>query len=307
MPRSMWTGSLSFGLVNVPVMLVSATRDQTIRFRQLHKDTHQPIAVKRFCSAEDAEVGYEEVAHGYEVGGEAGGEAAGRDQNTKMIVITDEDLASVEPRKTRTVEIETFVPLADVDPVYFNHPYVLLPIGDSEGTLRAYQLLVEVMAKTDRAALGRFVMRTKEYLVIVRAREGALSLVTLLWHDEVRPSKDIAPAGTAEKQAVERTVALIQELSEDWDPARYEDRYRNRLMDVIEAKRKGGTVKAPEPEREPAATPDLMAALEESLAKMKGERLEDLPKKDLLSKAADAGVEGRSKMSKDQLVEALDS
>ena len=90
-----------------------------------------------------------------------------------MVVVTDEDLASVEPRKTRTVEIESFVPLADVDPVYFNHPYVLLPIGDSEGTLRAYQLLVEVMAKTDRAALGRFVMRTKEYLVLVRAREGA--------------------------------------------------------------------------------------------------------------------------------------
>ena len=298
----MWTGSLSFGLVNVPVMLVSATRDQTIRFRQLHKDTHRPIAVKRFCSAEDTEVGYEEVGHGYEI------------DDTKMIVITDEDLASVEPRKTRTVEIETFVPLADVDPVYFNHPYVLLPIGDSEGTLRAYQLLVEVMAKTDRAALGRFVMRTKEYLVIVRAREGALSLVTLLWHDEVRSSKEIAPAAKADKQAVERTVALIQELSVDWDPKRYEDRYRSRLLDVIEAKRKGGTVKAPEPEREPAATPDLMAALEESLAKMKGERqsgdherLATLSKKQLQDKAADAGVEGRSKMSKNELVEALDS
>ena len=159
MPRALWSGSLSFGLVNVPVAMLTAVRDQGFHFRQLHQDSHRPIEMKRFCSAEDVEVGYEEVAHGYEV-----------DENN-IVVITDEDLASVEPRKTRTVEIETFVPLADVDPVYFNHPYVLLPIGDSEGTLRAYQLLVEVMAKTDRAALGRFVMRTKEYLVLVRARE----------------------------------------------------------------------------------------------------------------------------------------
>jgi DNA end-binding protein Ku len=266
-----------------------------VRFRQLHQDTHRPITVKRYCSAEGTEVEWDEVAHGYEI------------DDDHVIVITDEDLATVEPRKTRTIEIESFVPLADVDPVFFNHPYVLLPVGDSEGTLRAYQLLVEVMSKTDRAALGRFVMRTKEYLVLVRAREGALSLVTLLWHDEVRPSSDIAPDVKAEKRAVESTVALIEELSVDWDPARYEDRYRQRLLDVIEAKRKGGTVKAPEPEREPAATPDLMAALEESLAKMKGERLEDLSKKELQDKAAEAGVEGRSRMSKDELVEALDS
>jgi DNA end-binding protein Ku len=291
----MWTGSLSFGLVNVPVMLVTATRDQRIRFRQLHKDTNRPIEVKRFCSVEDTEVSWEEVAHGYEL------------EKDKIVVITDEDLATVEPRKTRTIEIESFVPLADVDPMYFNHPYVLLPIGDSEGTLRAYQLLVEVMAKTDRAALGRFVMRTKEYLVLVRAREGRLQLVTLLWSDEVRDPSDIAPDVKANKQAVETACALIEELSVDWEPERYEDRYRARLEDVIEAKRKGGTVKAPTPEKEPTATPDLMAALEESLAKMKGERLQDLPKKQLLEKAADAGVEGRSKMSKEELVEALET
>ncbi len=294
MPRSMWTGSLSFGLVNVPVMVVSATRDQRIRFRQLHKDTNQPIEVRRFCSAEDEPVEWEEVGHGYEL------------EDMSIVVITDDDLATVEPRKTRTIEIESFVPLADVDPMYFNHPYVLLPIGDSEGTLRAYQLLVEVMAHTDRAALGRFVMRTKEYLVLVRAREGRLSLVTLLWHDEVRSPKGIAPEEKAKKEAVTTACALIEELSVEWDPARYEDHYRTRLEDVIEAKRKGGTVKAVEPEREPAATPDLMAALEESLAAMKGERLADLSKKELVEKAADAGVEGRSKMSKDELVAALD-
>jgi len=223
-----------------------------------------------------------------------------------QVIVTDEELGSVEPRKTRTIDIEAFVGLAEVDPVFFDHPYVLLPVGDREGTRRAYQLLVEVMANADRAALGRFVMRTKEYLVLVRAREGRLSLVTLLWHDEVRDAQGIAPGGRAKKACVERTVALIEELSVDWDPGRYEDRHRARLEDVIARKRKGGTVKAPEPEREPAATPDLMVALEESLAKMKGERLEDPSKRQLLERAADEEVEGRSKMTKDELVEALE-
>jgi DNA end-binding protein Ku len=289
----MWTGSLSFGLVNVPVQLVTAVRDVSIRFRQLHKETHRPIEVKRFCSEEDVEVGWDEIAHGYET------------EDGNLIVVTDEDLDSVAPRMTRTVDIEAFVPLEDVDPIYFNHPYVLLPMGDSEGTLRAYQLLVEVMKNTERAALGRFVMRTKEYLVLVRAKDDRLSLTTLLWHDEVRPTKGLAPTGKAKKAAVEQTVALIEGLSVDWDPERYEDRYRMRLEEIIEKKRKGGTIKAPTPEREPTATPDLMAALEESLSKLKTKDLADLSKKELLERAADEDVEGRSSMSKDELVDAL--
>jgi DNA end-binding protein Ku len=306
MPRPLWTGSLSFGLVNVPVMLVTAVRDQGFHFRQLHKETHRPIEVKRFCSAEDAEVPYEEIAHGYEL------------DDGNLVVITDEDLQAIEPRRTRTVEIESFVPLADVDPIYFDHPYLLLPIGDSEGTLRAYRLLVEVMQETDRAAFGRFVMRTKEYLVLVRARGERLALTTLRRYDEVRPRDEVAPAGgkktKAHTAAVEQAVAVIDELTVDWDPDRYTDHYRERLAEVIEAKRKGGTVKAPTPEKEPAPTPDLMAALEETLASIKaGDRsggkqsgdLSGLTKAELLEKAADADVEGRSKMTKDELVEAL--
>ncbi len=187
MPRSLWTGSLSFGLVNVPVQLVTAVRDQGFHFQQLHEKTHTPIEVHRFCSAEDVEVEYSDVAHGYELDDE------------QLVIITDEDLETVEPRKTRTIEVDAFVPLEDVDPIHFDHPYVLLPIGDSEGTLRAYQLLVEVMKNTDRAALGRFVMRTKEYLVLVRARGDRLALTTLLWHDEVRDRSEIAPGGKADK------------------------------------------------------------------------------------------------------------
>jgi len=307
-PRSLWTGSLSFGLVNVPVQLVTAVRHQGFSFRQLNKDNHLPVEVKRFCTAEeDVEVPWSDVAHGYEL--DDGG----------LIVITDEDLESVEPKKTRTIEVESFVPLADSDPVFFGHPYLLTPIGDSEGTLRAYQLLVEVMKNTDRAALGRFVMRTKEYLVLVRARGDRLALTTLLWHDEVRPRDAIAPGGKAQEEHVEQTVALIESMSVDWDPERYEDRFRSRLAEVIDRKRKGGTVKAPTPEKEPTATPDLMAALEETLAQMKGgasssassgkkggrEELERLTKAELQERAAEEDVSGRSKMTKDELVDAL--
>ncbi len=303
MPRPLWTGSLSFGLVNVPVMLVTAVRDQGFHFRQLHQQSHRPIEVKRFCSAEDVEVPYEDVAKGFEL--DDGG----------LVVITDEDLLAVEPRKTRTVEVDSFVPLADVDPVYVGHPYVLLPIGDSEGTLRAYQLLVEVMKGSERAALGRFVMRTKEYLVLVRARGEVLALTTLLWHDEVRPRDEIAPGGTADEALVDQMEQLIDAMAVEWDHERYEDRYRARLADVIERKRKGGTVKAPTAEKEPAPTPDLMAALEQTLAQMRGgggggdaapkDDLSQLSKQELLEKAAEQELSGRSKMTKDELVEAL--
>jgi DNA end-binding protein Ku len=304
MPRSLWTGSLSFGLVNVPVMLVTAVRDQGFHFRQLHKDSHRPIEMKRFCSAEDVEVPYEDVGKGFEL--KSGSESG-------LVVITDEDLLAVEPRKTRTVEVDAFVPLADVDPVYVGHPYVLLPIGDSEGTLRAYQLLVEVMKGSERAALGRFVMRTKEYLVLVRARGEVLALTTLLWHDEVRPRDEVAPGGRADKALVDQMEQLIDAMAVEWDHERYEDRYRARLAEVIEEKRKGGTVKAPTAEKEPAPTPDLMAALEQTLAQMRGgggagapeEDLSSLSKQQLLDRAAEQDVSGRSKMTKDELVDAL--
>jgi DNA end-binding protein Ku len=258
MARALWSGSLSFGLVNVPVQLVSAVHDLDYHFRQLHEKDKVPIETRRFCSKEDEEVGWEEVAHGY-------------DLNGKQVVITDEELASVQPRKTRTIEIEAFVELEQIDPMFFDHPYFLIPAGDSEGTLRAYQLLVETMANQDRVALGRFVMRTKEYLVAVRARDGALALTTMLFHDEVRPAKDV-PAGGKKpsKQQLDNAVAIIEELSADWDPERYEDCYRRRLKQVIEAKRKRKTIEVPTPRKEPSPAPDLMDALERTLAELTG-------------------------------------
>jgi DNA end-binding protein Ku len=260
-PRSLWTGSLSFGLVNVPVQLQSAVRDLDLHFRQLHKKDKAPIETQRWCSEEQKEVPFEAITRSYEL------------DDGKAVVVTDEDLEAVEPRKTRTIDIERFVDLADVDPIYFDHPYWLVPAGEDEGAARAYRLLLGVMEKTDHAALGRFVMRAKEHLAIVRARDGALSLTTMRFHDEVRPTKDVPNAGGKSakpgKKELDGAVELIEALSDDWDPERYEDRYRKRLQKVVDRKRKGQTIEIDDDgdggDRS-GAVPDLMEALEQSLA-----------------------------------------
>ena len=259
MPRSLWTGSLGFGLVNVPVALFSGVRDTDLHFRQLHAKDHTPVEIHRYCAEEDVEVPYEEIANGYET-------------DDDLVILTDAELATAAPRKTRTIDIEAFVDVADVDPVYFDHPYVLVPSGDSEGTQRAYRLLVEVMERTERAALGRFVLRTKEYLVVIRAAGGRMKLTTLRFHDEVRPTQDVpkpTKRDTPARKEVDRAVALVEALACPWDPERYEDRFQKRLKKIVRGKGKGKIVEAPEPEQEPAPVPDLMAALEESLAGIK--------------------------------------
>jgi DNA end-binding protein Ku len=306
MPRTLWSGSLSFGLVNVPIQLVSAARDLDFHFHQLHEKDTARIEQRRFCSEEDVELGWEEVARSFEL------------DSGKEIVVTDEELASVEPRKTRTIDIEAFVDLAEVDPIYFDHPYFLVPAGESEGTLRAYRLLVDAMEKQERVALGRFVMRTKEYLVAVQVRDGALALTTMLFHDEVRPTGAVPSAGKKPaKRELDEAVAIIEALSAEWDPERYTDCYRERLAKVIERKRKGATIEAPRAESQPKPVPDLMDALQRTLERVRagedprasadgdGEDLAGLSKDELAKRAAREKIAGRAKMSKKELVEAL--
>src|SRR4051812_8633138 len=259
MARALWSGSLSFGLVNVPVALLSAVRDMDLHFRQLHEKDKSPIETQRWCSEEEKEVPFEAITRSYEL------------DNGKTVIVTDEDLEAVEPRKTRTIDIEQFVDLAEVDPIYFDHPYWLVPAGDDEGATRAYRLLLGVMEQTDRAALGRFVMRAKEHLAIVRARDGALTLTTMRFHDEVRPAKDVPVGGgrgaKPSKKELDAAVSLIEALAGDWDPTSYDDEYRKRLKKVVDQKRKGKTIEVDEgSDAPPHAVPDLMAALEESLA-----------------------------------------
>ncbi len=261
MARSLWTGSLSFGLVTVPVSLVTAVRDLDLHFRQLHEKDGAPIEVQRWCSKEDLEVPFEEITHGYEL--DDGGQ----------VIVSDLELQAIEPRRTRTIDIEQFVDLADVDPIYFDHPYFLVPSSDDDGAIRAYRLLTEVMSRTDRAALGRFVMRAKEYLAIVRQRDHALTLTTMRFADEVRPTKDVdgatQKAHKPTRKQLEAAVAVIEELSCEWDPTKHKDRYHARLKRIVDRKRKGETIKAPKAGDEPSAGPDLMAALEQTLEELK--------------------------------------
>jgi DNA end-binding protein Ku len=243
--------------VNVPVQLTTATRDLDLHFRQLHRKDGAPIEQRRYCSQDEAEVDWEEVGRGFEL------------DDGEQVVLTDEELASVQPEKTRTIDVQAFVDVEDVDPIYFDNTWFLVPAGDSQGTRRAYRLLVEVMESTERAALGRFVMRTKEYLVLVRPRAGLLSLTTMRFHDEVRPSDGIAPGGRKPaKDKIEQAVAVIESLGTDWDPERYTDCYRERLKRVVNEKKKGKKIKAPSEPKEPKPAPDLMEALQATLERM---------------------------------------
>jgi DNA end-binding protein Ku len=256
----MWTGSLSFGLVNVPVRLVSANRDMGVHFRQIREADMVPIEIRRFCAKEDAEVPWEEIGHGYEL------------KNGKEVVLSDDELESVAPEKTRTIDIEEFVDVGEIDPLHYDHHYFLVPEG-SEGAARAYRLLVKAMEGEERAAIGRFVLRTKEYLVAIRVRDGALALSTLLFADEIRPAEEFGKPAAGKKLApakkeVDQAVKLIESMSCDWDAGRYEDEHRKRLLELIKQKGKGVELDIPDADEaaEPEPVSDLMAALEKSLA-----------------------------------------
>jgi DNA end-binding protein Ku len=259
MPRPLWRGSLSFGLVNVPVALFSAVRDLDVHFHQLHSDSHARLEVKRVCTKGKHEVPYEEIGYGYELDG-------------KEVVLGQEELDAAQPEKTRTIDIDEFVEVADIDPVFYDHAYHLVPIGEGDGPARAYRLLVEVMAKQERAALGRLVLRTKEHLVAIRARDGVLQAMTMAFADEIRPLKDLdlpTKKHRPAKKELDNAVALIEELSADFDPERYKDCHRERVLAMIERKRKGETIRAPKEPETPKPVPDLLEALERSLAEVR--------------------------------------
>ena len=311
MPRPIWSGSLSFGLVNVPVKLMSATRDLGVHFNQLHEKDKSRIEVRRVSTASGEEVPWEEVGRGYEL------------ESGEVVMLTDEELDAADPKKTRTIDIEAFVDLEEIDPIFFDHPYFLVPDAN-EAAVRAYHLLRKVMERSDQVAIARFVLRTKEYLVAVRARGEGISLTTMRFHDEVRSPEDVGidKLPKAKKAEVDGAVTLIKALQKDWDPESYEDEHRKRLLAIIERKRKGQEIEIPDEPAAPAAVPDLMAALEASIQRMKkGGRkaldaeaaaqgddpaaLKRLPKKDLLARAKERQIETSSKMTKDELVEAL--
>lgn len=271
MPRPIWSGSLSFGLVNVPVHVHSAVRDKSIRFNLLHEQDLSPIQTRRVCSQEDEEVPFDEIVKGYEL------------EDGSWVLITDEELEAAAPRKSRTIDIERFVKETEVDPVYYERTYLLAP--REESATRAYRLLSETMSGAGKVALGRVVIRARERLVVIRSRGDSLALSTMRFHDEVRSADEIVAEMQASKptrKEVERAVAVIEELSVPFEPEQYRDEHRAHLQRIIESKLKGERIAEPPPppEEPPTVAPDLMGALEESLARIRGEGAQHKPSGD---------------------------
>jgi DNA end-binding protein Ku len=253
MPRSIWTGAISFGLVNVPVKLYSAVSKKTVRFHQLHDKDGVRIQQKRVCPADDEEVPYDNIVKGYEIAPD------------QYVVVTSEELEGLEPRKTKTIDIEDFVDLDEIDPIYYDHPYYLLP---GTGAQKPYKLLVTAMDEAQKVAIARVVIRQKEQLVAIRPMDGVLAMATMNFSDEVVPtdSFDETPGDEVEtsKREVEMARQLIESLSADFEPDKYHDSYRERVLELIEQKAEGKEI-AIQPAEEPKPVPDLMAALEASV------------------------------------------
>ena len=260
MPRAIWSGAISFGLVNIPVKLYSAVSKKTVRFHQIDAESGQRIRQQRVNPGSGEEVPYEQIVKGYEISPD------------KYVTITPEELESLEPQKTRTIDIEEFVDLEQIDPIYYDHPYYLAP---DKGAAKAYKLLLDAMEEADKVAIARVVIRSKENLVALRPYRGAITLETMLFPDEVTQPESIeelaAVGGDVKttKRELDMAKQLIESLSADFDPSGYRDEYRERVLDLIERKAAGETITIEEPVAEQKEVPDLMAALEASISASK--------------------------------------
>lgn len=252
MPRAIWSGALSFGLVNVPVKVVTAVSQKEVRFNQLHEKDGGRVEMHRMCSAGDHEVPYDEIVKGYKLGGD------------EYVTITKDDMAQLSPEKSETIDIQDFVDLVDVDPIYFEKPYYLVP---DKGGAKAYRLLHDAMEKSGRVAIARVVMRQREHLVIVRPLAGALTMTLLNYHDEVIgvDTLDLPAATPVAAKEMDMANKLIDALTTKFDPEKYTDEYREQVLALIEAKAEGKERIAPPAPRQGKKAKDLVDALQASL------------------------------------------
>ncbi|MCW2951133.1 MAG: Ku protein [Conexibacter sp.] len=282
MARSIWSGAISFGLVNVPVKLYTATTPKTVRFNQLHDADGGRLKQKRVCSIDGEEVPYEHIVRGYEVAPD------------RYVIVTQEELDALDPRATKTIDIEEFVDLTEIDPVYYDHAYHVAP---ATGGAKAYRLLMSAMEDAGKVAIGRFVLRSRQQLVALRSAGGVLMLSTMLFGDEVNsPDRLDELEALADVEASEREVTmarqLIESLAAPFEPQRFHDEYRERVMELIERKAAGEEVAIQPAAEAPAEVPDLMAALEASLAAVRSDGSPP-PKKPARSRARGDGGAGR--------------
>lgn len=262
MARAIWSGTISFGLLNVPVKLYSAVARRGISLREIRSSDGVRIRHRRVAEGSDEEVPYEEIVKAFEIAPE------------RYVPLSKEELEALAPERTRSIDVEDFVDLEEIDPIYFDSPYYL---GPAEGAERAYSLLGRAMAESGKVAIARFVFRNKEHLAAIRPADGALTLTTMRFADEVVPPEELGDALPSEQpdpaeRELQMAEQLIDSLTTEFDPSAYRDEHREQLLELIERKAEGKeVVTAPEPKQpQPTGAPDLMSALEESLAAVEG-------------------------------------
>jgi DNA end-binding protein Ku len=291
MARAIWSGAISFGLVNVPIKLYSATSPKAVRFHQLSAKTGARIKQKRVDPTTGDEVAYEDIVKGYELSPD------------RYVRIEPDELDALDVKATKTIDIEEFVNLDEIDPIYYDHSYYLAPTA---GGAKAYRLLLDAMRESGKVGIGRVVLRSKQQLAALRPTGEVLTLTTMLWGDEVlSPERMDELESVAEAEATPRELKmaeqLISSLSSHFEPDRFHDEYRERVLDLIERKAAGEEIEIQPQAEEPAAAPDLMAALEASLAAVNsGDSDEAAPKKKTPAKAkrSSAGGSGTRAKSK---------
>ncbi|ROS40801.1 non-homologous end joining protein Ku [Amycolatopsis thermoflava] len=313
MARAIWSGAINFGLVTVPVELYSATEDHTVHFRQFERGTSDRIRYKRVNERTGEEVAYEDIVKGYDLG------------DGDYVLVEQEELDQIAPGRSRSIDIESFVDLGEIDPLYFQKSYWLAPTKEEFG--RAYGLLRQAMADTNKAGIARFVMRGKEHIAAVRAGDGVLVLDTLLFAEDVRnPAKELKklpekaePRG----RELEMAVALVDSMADDWRPDDYHDQYNERVLKLIDDKKAGRTVTVEDEPAEPTKVVDLFEALSRSVERRKGSSgkggsaapkksrkaaepdLSELSKSELDKMARELDIKGRSKLNRADLEKAI--
>ena len=254
-PRAIWSGSITFGLVNAPVRIYSAIQEHKLHFNLLHRKDDSPIGYEKICKKEDKPVPDDEIVKAFEY------------RKGEFVYMEEEDFAAAKVEGVRTIEITDFVPYTDIDPIFFAKTYF---IGPDRGAEKVYSLLVRAMEGSELAGIAKFVMRDKQHLGCLRVRDGALTLEQLYFADEIRPITEIKPKkARVEKRELDMAQALIENFATEWNPSRYKDTYREELCAVIKAKRKGKDVHEAAEVEEPEEAIDLMEALRQSVERTK--------------------------------------
>jgi DNA end-binding protein Ku len=253
-PRVLWKGVISFGLVNIPIRMYTSIRDRSLRFHMLTQDGSCRLRQKLYCPETGKEYNFNETARGYEVAPD------------QYVLLDDEEIRKLLPETGRNIEIEDFVALEEIDPIRYNRPYYLAP---AEGGSKPYRLLIEAMEQTGKVGIARFVLHNKQHLAAVRVMQGGLALSTMYWPDEVLALKDVVavPEDKVDPKQVQLATNLIEAMTKAFDPARYTDTYREKLTELIERKAEGKRIPLPSEPQKTAQVVDLMEALKRSLEK----------------------------------------